>query len=68
LKEYGRACNGDAYRVDRVGSDVLYIMVMEWCMSERKIRYISERVALGAVACFWLLGVSGICYLFYGVW
>ena len=36
-------------------------------MMDRKIRYISEGGALGAVACFWLLGVIGICYLFYGV-
>ena len=36
-------------------------------MMDRKIRYISEGVALGAVACFWLLGVIGIVYMVYGV-
>jgi hypothetical protein len=32
----------------------------------KKIRYVSETVVLSAVACFWLLGVTAIVYMFYG--
>jgi hypothetical protein len=33
---------------------------------DKKIRYVSETVVLSAVACFWLLSVMGIVYMFYG--
>jgi hypothetical protein len=65
---------GEVFRMFRVvlllffdGLSDIVVIVSEESEMERKIRYISERVALGAVACFWLLGVASICYLFYGV-